>query len=449
MNIKPARPLLIGLAIVCALALVGSLLRDFQAAAAQAFTLIACGLLLLLLLLAVLDACLKRGIGAVYIERRLPNQFAQGQGHDILLRFTPPSTRFWHQPRQLLLADLHPPAWQTDTPLLTLDALPGRSSQIGYRITPMVRGEAEFSGIEYWLPSMLGLWQRRHRQSGRIKITVLPDFSRILGAELVSMQRWLNWVGVKKLPRFGQGQDFHQLRDYHEGDDIRHIDWKATARLNKPVVRSFQQEQDQQVIFLLDCGRNMRLHMDGLSHFDHSLQAMLLLSFTALKHGDAVGLLTFAHLQTRFVPPHKGLSQLGHLVQGVYDIEPSLQTGDLEVAISLLLQKQKRRALVVVLTHLNYEDGNSINAQLRRLKRHHLVLLASLRPQAPDNLVEKPIHNRDDAAVYLGAWQYRQQAEHVLQQLRLCGIGCLNSLPNQLSSGLINRYLRLKRQQAW
>ena len=88
----------------------------------------------------------------------------------------------------------------------------------------------------------------------------------------------------------------------------------TTSRMSRPIVRTYQDEQDQQLIFLLDCGRNMRLQMEGKSHFDHALQAMLLLSYTALKHGDAAGLLTFAHPVARFVPPHKGMEQLGRLV---------------------------------------------------------------------------------------------------------------------------------------
>lgn len=449
MNTKPARLLLLLLAAVCLLALAGALVGGQAATAGAVLNRMAGGALLLLLAAAAIDFRRGRRRSALRFERELPSQFVQGQAHDVVLGFTPPADAYWRQPRSLLLADLHPPAWQTDQPLLTLQTLPGRTSRIRYRITPMQRGEAAFSGLEYWLSSPWGLWLRRYRQDLPATVKVLPDFSRILGSELVGMQRWLNWVGVKKLPRLGQGQDFHQLRDYQEGDDIRHVDWKATSRLNKAIVRNYQQEQDQQVLFLLDCGRHMRLHMERLSHFDHSLQAMLLLSFTALKQGDAVGLLTYAHDAPRFVPPHKGMAQLGRLVQGVYDIEPSVQAGDLAAAVNMLLHKQKRRALVVVLTHLNHEDDGELTAQLLRLKHHHLVLVASLRPHAPDALMAADIHNSDDAAAYWGAWQYRSQTEQALQSLNAHGIACLNTLPKQLSTELINRYLRLKRRHAW
>ena len=278
---------------------------------------------------------------------------------------------------------------------------------------------------------------------------VLHDFSRILGADLIGLQRWLNLVGVKKLPRLGIGQDFHQLRDYQDGDDIRNIDWKATSRMSRPIVRTYQDEQDQQLIFLLDCGRNMRLQMEGKSHFDHALQAMLLLSYTALKHGDAAGLLTFAHPVARFVPPHKGMEQLGRLVQGVFDIEPSQQAADFESAVNLLLQKQKRRALVVVLSHLNHEDSRHLLQHIQRLRKHHMVLFGGLRPLAPEEVRQQPVRNEADAQAYLGALQYESHVAEAIRHFDAARINAINVLPNQLSTELINRYLQLKRRQAW
>lgn len=278
---------------------------------------------------------------------------------------------------------------------------------------------------------------------------MLPDFSRILGADLIGLQRWLNLVGVKKLPRLGLGQDFHQLRDYQDGDDIRNIDWKATSRMSRPIVRTYQDEQDQQLFFLLDCGRNMRLQMGDKSHFDHALQAMLLLSYTALKHGDASGLLTFAHPESRFVPPHKGIEQLGRLVQGVFDIEPSQQAADFESAVNLLLQKQKRRALVVVLSHIDHEDDQRLLQHVQRLRKHHMVLFAALRPHAVDSARQDAVNSEDDAHRYLGALHYEKQSAEIMQKFQFAGILAINVLPKELSSQLINHYLKLKRGRGW
>lgn len=407
----------------------------------------------LLALAALADAFMGRRHPAPVIERQLPHQFIQGRPHTVEISFIPPEKGLWRRPQNLLLADLFPPDWDTDTPELVLDTLPGRISTVRYHLTPRRRGHAVFQGVEYWLNSPLGLWQRKYRRQvadpESAKAAVLPDFSRILGADLIGLQRWLNLVGVKKLPRRGLGQDFHQLRDYQDGDDIRNIDWKATSRMGRPIVRTYQDEQDQQLIFLLDCGRNMRLQMEGKSHFDHALQAMLLLSYTALKHGDAVGLLTFAHAESRFVPPHKGMEQLGRLVQGVFDIEPSQQAADFENAVNLLLQKQKRRALVVVLSHLNHDDDRHLMQHIQRLRKHHMVLFGGLRPQAPEQVRRTPLRVEEDALSYLGALQYERHTAEAIRKFDIARIHAVHVLPSQLSTELINRYLQLKRRQAW
>lgn len=446
---RPSRLLVLLFAVLLAVATAGWLAGYLNGQVGDALRMISGVAALLVWCAALPDAFRQRHLPPPSWERQLPYQFIQGRPHTVELTLMPPRSGQWKRPQTILVADLFPADWDTDTPHLLIDTLPGRLSIIRYQITPRLRGRAEFRGIEYWLTSPLGLWQRRYRHELPDKVDVLPDFSRILGADLIGLQRWLNLVGIKKMPRLGLGQDFHQLRDYQDGDDIRNIDWKATSRMSRPIVRTYQDEQDQQLIFLLDCGRNMRLQMEGKSHFDHVLQAMLLLSYTALKYGDAAGMLTFAHPNVRFVPPHKGMEQLGRLVQGVFDIEPSQQAADFESAVNLLLQKQKRRALVVILSHLNHEDSRHLLQHIQRLRKHHMVLFGGLRPSAPEEVRRRPIRNEEDALAYLGALQYESHVADAIGQFDAARINAVNVLPNQLSTELINRYLQLKRRQAW
>lgn len=446
---KPSKRLLALLALALALSISAIIIGMVHPSIAQILQYAATGLAALIGLAALLDALFLPKPAPLQWQRHLPSPFIQGREHNIELICTPPSVGLWKKPQRLQVADHSPADWDTDTPILQLDTLPNRQSIIRYNITPRRRGIAHFNGIEYWLVSSWGLWQKRHHQALDNKVEILPDFSRILGADLIGLQRWLNLVGVKKLPRRGLGQDFHQLRDYQDGDDIRNIDWKATSRMSRPIVRTYQDEQDQQVLFLLDCGRNMNLQMQGKSHFDHALQAMLLLSYTALKHGDAVGLLTFAHRDNRFVPPRKGVAQLGALVRGVFDVEPSQQAADLETAINLLLQKQKRRALVIILSHFNSDDNRSQLEQIQRLRKHHMVLFAGLQPQESHTIAQTPITDQQTAAAYLGSWQYDKQSALATRRFEAAHITTLHTLPTELSTALINRYLLLKRRQAW
>ena len=186
-----------------------------------------------------------------------------------------------------------------------------------------------------------------------------------------------------------------------------------------------------------------------LNHFDHALNAMLLLAYTALKHEDAVGLLTFNHDQPRMVPPRKGVAQLGRLIEAVYAVQPSQQAADYETAVNQLLQRQKRRALIVVLSHLDYQDDMSLLSQLSRLKKHHPVLFASLKQSERDEIQQRPLHTLDDSFTYVGAQLYAQHEQQALQQLTARRILHLNVLPQALSVALINQYLTLKRNGPW
>ena len=388
----------------------------------------------------------KRSLG-LHITRNMPDHFSVGKAHDIELSVVP-KTRL-KRPVKITVYDLYPNTWQVSHRALHLDLMPDRGTLTQYQATPVLRGDAEFLGTQYSISSHWGLWQIFKRLDNRITVKVLPDFSRILGANLIGLQRWLELMGAKRIRRHGQGQDFHQLRDYSDGDNIRDIDWKATSKMHKLITRTYQEERDQQLIFLLDCGRNMRTLSGDLSHFDHALNAMLLLSYTALKHGDAVGLITFNHPQVRYMPPRKGTGHLSRLVNTVYDVQPTQMAADYETAVNQLLQRQQRRALVVVLTQLDQEDNQHLLGQLQRLKKRFAVLVASLKQVERDSIQQQSLQNLDDAHAYVGAQMYAAQEQHMLRQLTAQRVLHLNVNPQQLSTALINQYLELKRHGSW
>lgn len=405
------------------------------------------GLLLVAALLSVFDAISsKRGL-VLEIARNIPDHFSVGRPHPIELSVVP--KKRLKRPVNVTLYDLYPNTWQVNHTSLSVDLLPDRGSATQYQATPILRGDAEFLGTQYSLNSHLGLWQIYRRTNDTTTVKVLPDFSRILGANLLGMQRWLELMGAKRVRRHGQGQDFHQLRDYTDGDNIRDIDWKTTSKMHKLITRTYQEERDQQLIFLLDCGRNMRSMSGDLSHFDHALNAMLLLSYTALKHGDAVGLITFNHPQMRYMPPRKGTGHLSRLVNTVYDVQPTQMAADYETAVNNLLQGQQRRALVIVLTQLDQEDNQHFLTQMQRLKKRFAVLVASLKQVERDAIQQQPLHNLNDANTYLGAQLYNQQEQQLLKRLSAQRVLHLNVNPQQLSTALINQYLELKRHGSW
>jgi uncharacterized protein (DUF58 family) len=290
----------------------------------------------------------------------------------------------------------------------------------------------------------LGLWSGKRLLSVRDETRVYPDFARLYGGELRAVDNWLNQLGIRQRQRRGQGQEFHQLREFREGDSLRQIDWKATARQRTPIAREYEDERDQQIIFLLDCGRQMRSHDGELSHFDHALNACLLLSYVALRQGDAVGMSTFAVDPPRHVTPVKGSGQLNVLINAVYDLEPTQHPADYQAAASQLLARQKRRALVVLVTNLRDDDDQVLGA-VRRLSAQHRVLVASLREEALDTLRQTPVQTLPEALAYCGTVNYLNERVELHEQLNAHGVVVMDVRPAELGAALVSRYLDWKK----
>lgn len=410
------------------------------------------GLLLIFLWVCGLDYFISRKRKLLKIKRILPKNIILGKETPIRLQITAIHSAIRH-PIPLVVGDCLPPDWTTDTPEIHTELLPMSryGVEVTYNALPHRRGETHFAGIDYALPSRLGLWQMIFRQpeNNDTPIKVLPDFADIYGVDLMSFQRWLACVGVKKSRRRGEGQDFFQLRDFADGDNIRHIDWKATARSRRPIVRQFQDEKDRQIIFLLDCSREMRLVCDGKSILDHALTALLLLSYTATHHGDAVGLMTCNAEEERFIPPNKGMAQISHLINHIYDIEATHQAFDLESAAERLLVQQKRRAWVIIITTLDDDNSMEHIATINRLMKHFPVLTVGLRQPAIADTLASKLATIDEVHAYIGAICREQDEISAIKKLSAAHIPSIATYPNKLSAELINHYLNMKKNGLW
>ncbi|WP_434776920.1 DUF58 domain-containing protein [Neisseria sp. Ec49-e6-T10] len=398
-----------------------------------------------LILVAILDALTSRRLPAAQIKRMLPEQFFVGRNSQVGLEIHHTRTREW----LITLYDHYPNTWQANSIPVTIKLQPQKLATIFYNIMPPARGDALFTDIEQIYYSKIGFWLITKKIPATSLVKVMPDFAQVLGADITGLERWMNLLGAKRTPRRGFGQDFHQLREYREGDTIKQIDWKATARKHALVSREYQDERDQQIVFLLDCSRNMRSTDGQLSHFDHALNAMLLLTYTALRHDDAVGVVTFSNETPRFITPRKGVAQLGHLIKGIYDVMPTHQTADYSQAVDILFAQQKRRALVIVLTNLAEEGEIELLANLKRISRRHRILVASLKEEVLDQVRHQNIQHFEDALDYAGAVSYQRDMDKLYQKLMAYRVPFLNTYPHKLGPELISQYLKIKRDGAW
>src|SRR5690606_10686106 len=313
-----------------------------------------------------------------------------------------------------------------------------------YAIRPVRRGELRFDAVSVRMTSRLGLWQAQHRIALESTVRVYPNFAALTKYALLATDNRLSQIGVLQRRRRGEGLDFHQLREYREGDSPRQIDWKATARMRKLVSREYQDERDQQVVLLLDCGRRMGAQDGELAHFDHALNAALLLAYVSLRQGDAVGLMTMAG-PAPWLPPRKSRATIDLLLNAVYDLQPTLSATDYYVAAMELMKRLRKRALIVIVTNMRDEDDDSITPALRLLQQRHLVVLASLREASLGRVLHAPVEALDDALTHAATADYLRQRDRAFQRIATAGAQCFDVEPQQLPITLVNRYLDIKR----
>jgi uncharacterized protein (DUF58 family) len=323
--------------------------------------------------------------------------------------------------------------------------------ETSYAVTPTRRGEIAFAPAELRIRSQAGLCDLRTRLGAAEVRRVYPDFAEIARYAWLAGDCRLQEIGIKTFQQRGEGTDFKQLAEYRYGDSVRHIDWKATLRLNKPIVREFQDERDQRVMLLIDCGRRMRADdrrgAVGTAHFDQVLNAVMLLSYVALAQGDAVGALTFGTPPgtERLFAPRKGAHTLNALMSELYGLQPTPSHSDYVAAAQDLLRRQSKRALVIVITNFRDEDGSELGLALKLLRQRHLVLLASVRERIVGELIAQPIASGNAALDVASAHLYEQARRDAFRRLSARDALMVDAEPERLGVELVNRYHAVKR----
>ncbi|MFZ3323355.1 MAG: DUF58 domain-containing protein [Usitatibacter sp.] len=343
------------------------------------------------------------------------------------------------------LYDHHPSACEVQGLPMELVVPGGGFAQGSYRIRPTERGDLGIEPAHLRVTSALGLWQGRLRVGPAQVLRCYPDFAELADYALFATENRLSRIGVLHRRRRGEGLEFHQLRDHREGDAMRQIDWKATSRRGKLIAREYEDERDQHIVFLVDCGRRMIAREGSISHFDQVLNAVLLLAYVALRQGDSAGMMTFAGDEPRFVPPRKSRTTLNVFLNTLYDAQPTLRPPDYYTAAVELSRRLKRRSLVIVVSNLRDEDEETLFPALVLLKRKHLVLFANLREAVLDEMRTAPVSNLEDAVKVAAGAVYERDRSATLRGVQSAGAMLMDTPPGELAVSLVNRYLDLKR----
>lgn len=392
---------------------------------------------IVLVLVALTDLLLTRG--AVQAQREVAQVQAVGRSFEVTVWLRNASRRLLH----VLATDAAPGEAEGLPQPVAL--APGMAAALPYRLVVSRRGRHDFGPITVRWSSPLGLWLRQRQVPVEDNLRVYPDFEQLRSSGLVGRAAELR-VPVRVRRRPGGENEFQRLRPYVAGDPYRHIDWKATARRREFTTREFGQESNQNILFLLDCGRMMSSRFGEMTAFDHALNAAVIMGQTALRHGDRVGLLAFDSQVRAWLPPRGGARHGAALIRSTYDLSPSLDEPDFALAFRHLSARVRRRSLVVLLTSV----VDDVNAELAKrvtmgLSSRHLPLMVWVRDPELDHVLTDPFEAGGPspfvrgAAAELAAWR-----EHTLKSLRRRGALVVDARPDELTSDLLGRYLEIK-----
>ncbi|KRA41578.1 DUF58 domain-containing protein [Pseudoxanthomonas sp. Root630] len=391
-----------------------------------------------LAVVAAFDAWWLRGRPTPEVVREVPEALPLGIEREVGLQLES------HVRQRVEVFDLHPGGWVASGLPHRLQLAPLSATRITYRLQPNARGDATFDGVMLRLRSLLWLWRHVRVAGAPQRVRVYPNFAPLTRFALFSAEQASRLVGAHLKRRRGEGTDFHQMREYRVGDSLRQIDWKATARSRKLISREYQDEKNQQLVMLIDTGRRMMAREDALGHFDHVLNASLVVSYLALRQGDGVGLLA-AGGDRRWVAPQRGMGAIDTLLRASYDLQPRAVATDYLAAATELSLRQRRRSLVMLVTNVRDEDIEDLLAAVRLLQRRHLVCVASLRETSLDDALGDEVRDLQ-GAIHAGAVaRYLEQRKAAHEALRSHRVMVLDVTSDELPAALVERYLAVKR----
>lgn len=398
-----------------------------------------------LLVLALIDAYRVK-FYRIEVSRQPLARLSIGQDNpvELAIKTLQKSARIW-------LKDDYPAQFSVSKTDLKADLAPKTEQTLTYAVHPQQRGQYQWGNLHLRQLGQWGLawysWTMPTSQS----VAVYPD---LLSLRSLSIRLTLESAGtLRQARRIGLGTEFAELREYQPGDDLRYLDWKATARRQRPLVRVLEPDREQTVMILLDRGRLMTAQVQGLKRFDWGLNTALSLAVAALHRGDRVGIGVFDREITAWIAPERGQTHLSHLIERLTPIQPVLLEPDYMGAVTKVVSQQTRRALIVLITDIVDQTASAeLLGAMMRLTPRYLPFCIALRDPQIDTLAagssqlavtnsSTMVQSAYTRAVAIDLIAQRQVA---FAQLKQRGVLVLDAPAHQMSDRLVERYLQLK-----
>jgi uncharacterized protein (DUF58 family) len=395
-----------------------------------------------ILVLCSLDYGLSLRGKEIQAHRRSPRHLLQKVSEDIEIVLS----NWAELPKSIRVRDQTPSGWEA-APVLK-SRVPARSEVVlRYPVTPPERGAYGFGDLDLRVEGPLRFVQRPNPVPAAEEVRVLPCLQTLRYPDLVAYRRRARHWGLRQIKWREKGREFESLREYIEGDDPRHIHWKASARLDRPIVQEYQPEKNQIVVIAVDAGRLMGAVSEGKKKLDHALEATAHLAHAALAGGDQVGFIAFADRILLFIPPKKTHGQLQLILEGTVSLRTAMVEPRYEEAFLWFRSQVRRRSLVVIFTDLMDElaSDNFLDA-VALLRPRHLPLCLAIRDSEWDDLMNRPPENARDVYERSVLQETMRQRRKAIGKLQQKGAIAMDLPPRLLSSNVMKHYLDVKRR---
>lgn len=321
----------------------------------------------------------------------------------------------------------------------------GASSVIRYVVRPTTRGIYAFGNLLIYVQSRLGLIRRKYSFDQNAVTAVYPSFIQLRKFDLMTITDRLVMYGMKKVRRLGHTMEFEKINEYVNGDDIRTINWKATAKTGKLMVNQYQDEKSQSVYCVIDTGRVMKMPFDGMSLLDHAINSCLVLSSIIIRKHDKAGLLTFSKRTAPGLPASSGAGQMQKIVEALYAVKTDFLESDFNRLYSYIRQHITQRSLILLFT--NFETMDGLSRQLKYIKAiaaNHLVIVIFFENTALQHITEQKAASTEEIYDKVIAEKFAYEKKLIVKELSKYGIASVLTTPEKLTMDTINQYIMMK-----
>ena len=394
----------------------------------------------LLLLVAAADFALARRV-PIKAWRELPVRLQVGVPNPVTIHLVNTAGRAV----RLDLRDDSPQEFESKPDVLSVTVSANSRAKLHYTTTPTRRGKFSFGALHLRVRGPFGFMWHERMVPATVAVSVFPDMRG--ASRLLLSDASLDFVnlGLRQLRRDGRGSEFARLRDYSQGDSVRDVDWKATARRGRPVTRVMESERSQTVLIGVDAGRSMAARVDGLTKLDHAVNAALFLAFVAVRNGDRVGLVVFADGIKTYLAPSAGRLQYRKIVDALYTAKPHLTYVDYLALFKELNVRLVKRSLLCIFTDFIDEDqAQTMVDPMRRLAKRHVPLCLSVKDAALAQLLETTPPDAEAAYRHAVASELLLEREAMKRKVGRDGVTVVDVDANQLSLAAVNQYLEIK-----